>query len=707
MIFMSKLWIPFFLIILTSCQTFKKDYKIDRFKLVNRHNIVVEDFNPLNSLSIGNGEFAYTADFTGMQSFPEYYQNGISLGTMSQWGWHSFPNRNNYSLEDVAKTYWSGDDSVSYVYQFSQNEGSRKFNASEWLRQNPHRIHLGFIGLEFVDEDSLSISKISDIYQKLDIWTGILESNFKYENIPVNVISVCHQDSDIISFHIKSELLKNEKLKIKIRFPFPAFNKFNPGYSVINDDVYSSSLLNVSDSGVTIQRQLDSFTYFSKLEWNVKSKIIEERKNAFLVSPSPGIDEFEITCHFSESLNGSSLPVFKETLSNSKEIMRSFWESGAAVDFSNCNDSSAYELERRVVLSQYLTKIQSSGSLPPQETGLTYNSWYGKFHLEMHWWNTAHFISWGRAELMEKQLDYYFNIVEKARSTAIKQGYHGVRWPKMTDPEGNESPSNIGTFLIWQQPHIIYFTDMLYNYHGKDTSVLKKYFSIIEPTADFMSSYSRFDSIENRYFLGPALIPAQESFNPETTINPVFELVYWRWALAKALEYRNILGLEVDEKWQHVIDNISSLPVADSLYLFSENANDSYINPRYLSDHPIVTGICGLIPYNDFVDKKIMGNSLDKIIESWNFETCWGWDFPMMAMCAASLGRYKQATDILLMDTPKNKYLLNGHNYQDESLRIYLPGNGSLLSAVAFLCQKNAFQEKWDVRFENFPDVFD
>ena len=61
-----------------------------------------------------------------------------------------------------------------------------------------------------------------------------------------------------------------------------------------------------------------------------------------------------------------------------------FWKSGGMVDFSECTDARANELERRIVLSQYLTRIQSSGSLPPQETGLTYNNWFGKYHLEMH-----------------------------------------------------------------------------------------------------------------------------------------------------------------------------------------------------------------------------------------------------------------------------------------------------------------------------------
>lgn len=42
-----------------------------------------------------------------------------------------------------------------------------------------------------------------------------------------------------------------------------------------------------------------------------------------------------------------------------------YWLSGAAIDFSECTDERAFELERRIVLSQYLLRVNNSGSLPP------------------------------------------------------------------------------------------------------------------------------------------------------------------------------------------------------------------------------------------------------------------------------------------------------------------------------------------------------
>ena len=53
---------------------------IDRQALVARHNVVLHQPDPLTPLSVGNGEFAFTADITGLQTFPEYHQQGMSLG---------------------------------------------------------------------------------------------------------------------------------------------------------------------------------------------------------------------------------------------------------------------------------------------------------------------------------------------------------------------------------------------------------------------------------------------------------------------------------------------------------------------------------------------------------------------------------------------------------------------------------------------------
>lgn len=59
---------------------------MERKQIVQRHHPEFDRLNPLSPLSVGNGEFAFTADLTGLQTFPEQYE--VPLGTQSNWGWH-------------------------------------------------------------------------------------------------------------------------------------------------------------------------------------------------------------------------------------------------------------------------------------------------------------------------------------------------------------------------------------------------------------------------------------------------------------------------------------------------------------------------------------------------------------------------------------------------------------------------------------------
>ena len=68
-------------------------------------------------------------------------------------------------------------------------------------------------------------------------------------------------------------------------------------------------------------------------------------------------------------------------------------------------------------------------------------------------------------------------------------------------------------------------------------------------------------------------------------------------------------------------------------------------------------------------------------------------------------GAIVRAVDALVMDVPKNHYLKNGHNYQRPNLRLYLPGNGGLLAALAMMAVRDGFPQDWKVRWEGLDDM--
>jgi len=72
---------------------------IDRHALMTRHNVVLHRFDADNPLTVGNGEFAFTVDATGLQTFPEAFEQTPPLGTLSDWGWHTISNPNGGSID--------------------------------------------------------------------------------------------------------------------------------------------------------------------------------------------------------------------------------------------------------------------------------------------------------------------------------------------------------------------------------------------------------------------------------------------------------------------------------------------------------------------------------------------------------------------------------------------------------------------------------
>ncbi|HPE74942.1 MAG TPA: hypothetical protein PLC80_02585 [Draconibacterium sp.] len=697
-----------------SCKTrIKKPEKIDRFSLVTRHNVISNEFDSLSSLSIGNGKFAFTVDATGLQTFPELYKNGVCLGTQSEWGWHSFPNTENYSLNESYKYFEVEGREIPYAIQW--NEPGRKQDAANYFRMNPHRLQLANFGFELLnaDKSKVEVGGIKNINQNLNLWEGLIVSSFDVENENIGVSTCVHPEKDLVEVEISSQRVSKGLISLKLGFPYPTGDWGGDASDWKNVSLHQSEIIKITGNSAIFKHEIDTTVYFAELKWSEKAKLKELEPHIFILQPETGSPNFSCSLEFRNKNDFAELPEPDITKQLSANSWEEFWQSGGAVDFSGTTDPRAFELERRVVLSQYLTRIQCAGNFPPQETGLTYNSWYGKPHLEMHWWHGVHFAYWNRTELLEKSLNYYFEIFQKAKTKADKQGYEGVRWPKMTDLLGNDSPSGVGEFLIWQQPHIIYFAELFYRQNpGKET--LEKYAPLVFATADFMADFARHDEKNNRYILGPPLIPAQESLEKEKTFNPPFEIAYWHWGLSIAQKWRERMNLPETENWQKVIDGLPSFAQKKGLYLAAESAPDSYENEHYYSDHPMVLGAFGMLPETVEMDTAVMAATFDHIERIWNWDRTWGWDYPMAAMCATRLGKPDQAVDLLLKDVVKNTYLKNGHNYQTERLRIYLPGNGGLLTAVAMMCagfegnkiDNPGFPKDWNVKWENLKPVF-
>jgi len=689
---------------------------IDRHALVARHNITLTRIDPHAPLMLGNGNIGFTADITGLQTFPEQYSPIAPLLTMAQWAWHSFPNPEGYKESDglvMVPVPGRGEQPYPWIRDWSEIE---KRPALQWLRENSHRFSLGRVGLALLRRDGTQahFSEISATRQKLDLWSGSLISTFVFDGRPVTVETWVHPTRDMVMVSIRSPLVASGRVGVDVRYPGVGA-KLNPDPSDwTHDETHNTHVLEQRPDRLVVGRKLDDARYHSAI-YALNGIVARTGPHGFRALRRGG-ERLDVTVSFDRERRQ---PGAWDTGAVARH-WRDYWMHGGAIDFSGSTDPRAAELERRVILSQYLAAINQAGEYPPQEEGLFSNSWNGKFHLEMPIFHAGHWASWGRPQLLERSLGWYLKMLPQAQQLARRHGVQGAWWSKMTGPNGWNSPSTVNPFIMWQQPHPIYLAELVYRASG-DRETLAKYSEMVEQTAQLLASWPRRDG--ERYVLGPPIIPVQENHPPLTTLNPAFELEYYRWALGTAQIWRERLGLARNPEWDRVIAGLAPPPERDGLYLPVESAPDFWRAaaapdcsrhaepPRCLNrDHPSFLMAFGLIP-GSRVDLATMRRTLAATERHWDLRQTWGWDFPVVAMTAARLGDPEKAVAWLFRDVPNNRWGVSGmtprvHLEAEKQLvgpaagnsgpgpdgpgyaraaETYFPSNGSLLLAVGMM----------------------
>ena len=690
---MLRLTLPLLLAVAFPLAIQAKEIPIDRQALVSRHNPVIRRVDVDAPLTVGNGGFAFTSDITGLQTFAEQYQReGLPTEILSRWCWVTDPNPNHYTLADASKEFTQADGRV-VAYPTKQSSV-----AGDWLRKNPRDHPLAQLALDYSKPDGSRITPadIGSPEQTLDLWRGIITSHFKLDGVPVVITTACHPESDTIAIRIESDLVRNNKLSVRLGFPrgHDMAVKNTPGLDWSHPETHQSVLTKTAPAVATIARTVGTTHYGVTID----AVVTETAPHIFRITgEKSNILEFCVT--FTDGDKTAGKVDAAQTFAASTSHWENFWRATAAVDFSGSTDSRAGKLEERIILSRYLMAVQMAGDVPPQETGLTCSTWYGKHHSEMIWWHTAQFALWSNDALLEKNLAWFQSQLPAARTLAASRGLKGARWAKMTGPEMRESPGG-NPLIVWNQPHLIYLCELLYR-NNPNQALLVKYRELVLETADCLATMVHFDAVKGVYVLGPPLWIAQEIYDQATSQNPSFELAYWRWALGVAQQWRERLGLPRDQHWDQVITHLAPVPQKDGKYVALGSNPDTWDNIESRHDHPTMLAPLGVLPGGTDVDRPTMERTLDAVLQHWDWKTkIWGWDYPMIAMTATRLGRPETAVEILLREGPNNHYLPNGHCPQrsDEKLAkdappgarkreiaVYLPANGAFLSAVALM----------------------
>lgn len=332
------------------------------------------------------------------------------------------------------------------------------------------------------------------------------------------------------------------------------------------------------------------------------------------------------------------------------------------------------------------------------------------FQLEMFLWHSLQFARWGHLDLLARSApSTYQRFLKSSIDRASAQGYQGARWGKMTDPTGRSAPGEINALLIWQQPHVMHFAEYFYR-EAPHNKTLQEWDDVITASADFMASYAWWNETTRVYDLGPPMYPVSENTNPNATLNPTFELAYWRFGLDIACQWKKRQGISIPEKWLDVRDNLAQFPIIDNAYAVYENIPAMWRNgSTTLQDHPAMAGIYGLLPPppNDRFSLTVMQNTAKLIGALWDLSDSYGWDFSMLAMNSLRLGDTEQAISYLLDPL----FAFDDAGYPEGGSRVptpYMPNTGGLLLATAMMAggwdgdEGSKFPAGWHARVDGF-----
>ncbi|MDU0348926.1 hypothetical protein, partial [Actinomyces sp. MRS3W] len=223
---------------------------IDRHALVSRHSPHLEADDPALVLSLGNGDFGFTVDASGLQTFttahdcssldprdPASAQVRITeTATLSTWGWHEEPNPEGYTLADTMHPYQTSHGPVDYpdtpsmermmAVMTGQTTPELGDLAGLWLQANPHRLDLGRLGLILRPEPGAPAetdpSCLADVDAHLDLWRGRAHSTFTYTGEGVSVTTAVAGEGAVVATRVVSPLLGNGRAALRLAVPNPS-----------------------------------------------------------------------------------------------------------------------------------------------------------------------------------------------------------------------------------------------------------------------------------------------------------------------------------------------------------------------------------------------------------------------------------------------------------------------------------------------------
>lgn len=225
---------------------------------------------------------------------------------------------------------------------------------------------MGNVGLYFGGR-SITEEQLIDKFQELDLWSGTILSRFQFNGSSVSVQVTSHPADPVLGIEIKSDLLVPGGLGVFFDFPYSDTNKFDAPYvGVWNETTNNTVNVYSAANSASFRHITDQNVQYTRVEWSTNGVISGPlpSSNKFILTPS-GSDTLHLVVAFSPT-DRINVPSYNEISTESREWWANYWTSSAFIDLSANNNENATELQRRIILSQYLVAVNSASHNPPQ-----------------------------------------------------------------------------------------------------------------------------------------------------------------------------------------------------------------------------------------------------------------------------------------------------------------------------------------------------
>lgn len=355
-------------------------FSINRRALVTRFNPTRHStLNATTPMQVGNGDFAFGTDITSLQTF-------LPFASMASWGWKNDslpPGRTQADVDGYKGVEWLGNHGREVQYDFG---GPADLEA--WLRGSPNRVNLGRIGLRVWPSSSeagdastgmLEEKDLEEAEQVLDLWTGLLTSRFKIGGVAVKVQATVDLETDTVAVRLESMLVKEGRLGLFVDFPWcEGKEKFSAPFVGLWDvpERHHTELSGAS----RITHTMEDAVFYADLAGDAFEIARQPQLDAWLlhkydVRPTTIEGRGRGSFSLSVQLSGrdSTRPVRRtpspsRVFAATKRGWEKYWAGSGFVDLlTGSTDPRAEELQRRIILSRYLMRVNEAGETPPQE----------------------------------------------------------------------------------------------------------------------------------------------------------------------------------------------------------------------------------------------------------------------------------------------------------------------------------------------------